>query len=173
MKYLTIVLLSFLFFNFTENDTQNNSGKIPSVDLKTLDGQTINTSAFDNEGKPIVISFWATYCKPCIKELDAIAELYDEWEEETGVKIIAINIDDARSFSKIGPLVNSKDWTYDIYLDQNSDFKRAMNVGTIPHVFLLDGNLEIVSQHNTYTEGSEIDFYEEIKALVEENSNEE
>ncbi|HAP31268.1 MAG TPA: thiol:disulfide interchange protein, partial [Flavobacteriales bacterium] len=103
MKKLLIftAFLSFSLLSFSQNRT------LPKVDLKTLDNNTFNTSDFDNDGKPIVISFWATWCKPCIKELNNIAEVYEDWQDETGVKVIAISIDDARNMSKVKPKVNA------------------------------------------------------------------
>jgi cytochrome c biogenesis protein CcmG, thiol:disulfide interchange protein DsbE len=146
---------------------QNNSGSpIPSVDVKTIDGKTINTGKFSNDGKPMIISFWATWCKPCKKELDAIAEEYSDWQKETGVKLIAISIDDARSSSKVGPDAKSKGWEYEVYLDENSDFKRAMNVNNVPHTFIVDGKGNIVWQHNSYAEGDEAHLLEAVKKIA-------
>jgi thiol-disulfide isomerase/thioredoxin len=161
MKKLLIftAFLSFSLFSFSQNRT------LPKVDLKTLDNNTFNTSDFDNDGKPIVISFWATWCKPCIKELNNIAEVYEDWQDETGVKVIAISIDDARNMSKVKPKVNALLWDYEVYCDPNGDLKRAMGVGSVPHTFLLNKNKEIVYQHTGYKDGDEYDLFKKIEAL--------
>lgn len=138
---------------------------IPSVTLKTLDGGKINSSEFDNDGKPFVINFWATWCAPCKKELDNIAEVYPTWLKETGVKIIAISIDDAKTSSRVSSTVQAKGWEYEVYIDENSDFKRAMNVNLVPHTFLVNGSGKVVWEHNNYAEGDEDELYEKIKEL--------
>lgn len=152
-----ITLLCFSVSAFSQKRT------LPKVDLKTLDNATISSSSFDNDGKPIVISFWATWCKPCIKELSNIAEIYEDWQDETGVKVIAISIDDARNMSKVKPKVNAEMWEYEVYCDPNSDFKRAMGVGGVPHTFLLNDKKEIVYQHTGYKDGDEYELFEKIK----------
>ncbi|MBN4061923.1 MAG: alkyl hydroperoxide reductase [Flavobacteriales bacterium] len=139
---------------------------LPSVNIKTLDGSTFNTSQISNNGNPIVISFWATWCSPCKRELNAIAEVYEDWQEETGVKLIAISIDDARNTGKVKPYVNGQDWDYKVFLDPNGDLKRAMYVNTIPHTFLLNGENEIVWQHNSYSPGDEDELYEWIEKVA-------
>lgn len=142
--------------------TAQNERTIPSATLKGMDGKNYNSSDFQNDGKPIVISFWATWCAPCKRELSAIAEVYDDWQEETGVKLIAISIDDARSKSRVLPYVNGSAWDYEVYLDENQDFKRLMGVNNVPHTFLVDGNGHIVWQHNNYADGDEIELYKMI-----------
>ena len=87
----------------------------------------------------MIIDFWATWCKPCKKELDAISEIYTDWQKETGVKLIAISIDDSRSSGKAATDVKTHGWEYEVYLDENQDFKRALNVGDIPQVFIING----------------------------------
>ncbi len=140
---------------------------LPSANVKDLQGQTVNMSTVANGGKPVLVSFWATWCKPCIQELKAIHNVYDKWKEETGVKIIAISVDDARNAPKVKPFVNGLGWEYEVYLDENGDFKRAMNVNNVPHTFLIDGNTgKVVWQHNSYAPGDENELFEEIKKLA-------
>ena len=158
---LTIAVIGiFTTLSLSQNRT------LPSVEVKTLYGETINIQKIENSGKPIIISLWATWCKPCKKELNAIAEVYEDWQEETGVKLIAISIDDTRSMSKVMPYVNASDWDYEVYLDPNGDLKRAMGISSVPHTFLLNGKNEIVWQHKGYVDGDEDELLEQIKKIA-------
>ena len=166
MKKLSVAVI--LMFAVAKITYAQNAGvkSLPAADVKTMDGKSINTNTFSNNGKPIIISFWATWCKPCKKELDAIAEHYEDWVEQTGVKLIAVSTDDSRSSSKVAADVKSKDWKYDIYIDENQDFKRAMSVNLIPHTFVLDGKGNVVWQHNSYADGDEDEIFEIIKKVA-------
>ena len=144
----------------------DNGRKIPAVELKSLNGKTVNSSTFSNDGKPMIISFWATWCSPCKKELNTVAEVYNDWQKETGVKLIAISIDDSKSSANVAPYVNSKGWEYDSYLDVNSDFKRAMNVNMPPHTFIVDGAGNIVWQHIGFKEGDEAQYIAVVRKLI-------
>ena len=146
--------------------TTSDGDKIPSANVKKLDGSSTNSNTFSNNGKPMIISFWATWCKPCKKELDAINEEYADLVKETGVKLIAISIDDARSSGKVVTDVKVKGWTYEVYIDENQDFKRAMNVNNVPHTFLVNGEGQIVWSHNSYAEGDEAILFENVKKLA-------
>lgn len=136
--------------------------QLPNINLKDVNGVTKNLSKFSNNGNPIIISFWATWCKPCKAELNTIAEEYDDWTDETGVKLIAVSIDDARSSTRVEPYINAQGWEYLVLLDPNGDLKRAMNVNNVPHTFLVDGNGKIVWDHNNYSPGDEEELYEEL-----------
>ena len=162
IKFSILLALTALVFSFT----LGNKKTVPSVNVKTLQGKTINTSTFNNDGKPIVISFWATWCSPCKKELYNISEVYEDWQEETGVKLIAISIDDSRNKHKVKPYVDSKGWEYEVYIDANQDLKRAMNVNNVPYTFLIDGEGKIVYEHNNYVPGDEDELYKQIKMLT-------
>lgn len=141
--------------------------KMPgNITVKDLEGQSVQSSVIQNNGKPVIISFWATWCKPCNRELDAIKEVYEEWQEETGVKLVAVSIDDARSASRVKPWVDGKDWPYEVYLDQNKDFARAMNVVNVPHTFIINGEGEIVWQHTSYQDGGEEELIEKVRELL-------
>ncbi len=142
------------------------TAQLPSVEVEDLRGRKVNIQSLTNEGKPIIISFWATWCKPCIQELKLIDELYPDWQEETGVKLVAISIDDTRTSNLVRSFTMGQGWEYEIYLDVNSDMKRAMNVVNVPHTFLLDGEGKIVYQHNSYASGDEEILYEHVKELL-------
>lgn len=142
------------------------SAQLPSVSLKDMNGKTVNTAELQNGGKPFIIDFFATWCKPCNRELDAIAEVYEDWQEETGVKIFAVSIDQAQNINKVKPLVDNHGWEYDVLLDPNSDFKRALGIQMIPYVLIVDGKGNIVYKHNGYTDGAETELIEKVRELV-------
>lgn len=159
MKNLTTLAIIFIFI--TNILAQEKT--LPAIRLKTTEGKVVDMSILSNEGNPIVVSFWATWCKPCKEELNAIAEEYEEWQEETGVKLVAISIDNSRSSGRVEPYVNGQGWEYDVLLDPNGEFKRAMNVNNVPHTFLIDGKGKIVWDHNNYSAGDEEELYNQIK----------
>lgn len=142
------------------------SAQLPSVKLKDMNGKTVDTSKLNNNGKPIIISFFATWCKPCQRELKAIHEVYADWQDETGVKLIAVSIDQGQNIDKVKPLVDGYGWEYEVLLDPNGDFKRAMAVNMIPHVFIIDGKGKIVENRSGYTDGSETHLIEKVRELI-------
>ena len=139
------------------------SAQLPNVKLQDINGNTVQTGEISNNGKPVIISFWATWCKPCLRELKAIHEVYPDWQDETGVKMIIVSIDQAQDINRVKPMVDGFGWEYEVLLDPNSDFKRAMNVQNVPHVFVLDGKGKIVYNHAGYVDGGE----EDIRAALD------
>lgn len=141
--------------------------QLPAVTLKSMDGKTVTTDTLSNNGKPIIIDFFATWCKPCNRELNAISEVYDEWVEETGVKLIAVSIDQAQNINKVKPMVDGYGWTYDVLLDPNSELRRALGIQMIPYTLILDGKGNIVYRHNGYTDGEETELIETVRKITE------
>lgn len=142
--------------------------QLPSVQLKDINGKTVDTATLQNDGKPFIISFFATWCKPCNRELKAINEVYADWQDETGVRVVAVSIDEAQNAQKVKPMVDSFGWEYEVLLDPNSDFRRAMGVNMIPHVFVIDGNGKIAESRSGYTEGGEQHLIEKVRELLNE-----
>lgn len=143
---------------------------IPNVNVKTLDGQTVNLK--DTYGvskdKITVISFWATWCKPCQRELDAIADLYPDWQDEYDVELVAITIDTRRMLSQVPGLVATKGWEYTILAGNDQDLQTAFNFNTIPQTFVVDRNGNIIYTHNGYSPGDE----EELEDIIAEADKE-
>ena len=151
-KYLFILFLGF----FTQAQSP-----LPSIELKTLSGQFINTNQNAQENQLMIISLWATWCVPCKNELDAVAEVYEDWVSETDVKYFAISIDDSRTSKRIKPMVDGKGWEFEILLDENSELKRAFGVSTVPYTVIVKNGL-MVYKHTGYTPGYEDELYEQI-----------
>ena len=161
MKKVILCLIVCLLAGFGVAQAQ-----LPAVTLKSIDGTTVQSETLANDGKPFIIDFFATWCKPCNRELSAIAEVYDEWQEETGVKIFAVSIDQAQNIHKVKPLVDQNEWEYEVLLDSNSDLLKALGGQMIPFVVVVDGNGNIVSKHSGYTDGAENELLEEVRKLL-------
>ena len=160
MKHILTILLSLVVVTIAQ-------AQLPQVELKDLQNNVVNTSELSNEGKPFIISFFATWCKPCLRELKAIHEEYVDWQEETGVKLIAVSIDEGQNADRVKPLVDALGFDYEVLLDPNGDFKRAMNVNMVPHVFVIEGKGRIAFSHSGYTEGGEQELIAKVRELLQ------
>lgn len=136
--------------------------ELPSLTLKDLDGNNTDLNTLVEGENVFVFSFWATWCVPCINELDAISEVYEDWQDETKVRLIAIATDDTRTKKRIRPMVNGKGWEYLVLYDDNQDLKRALNITTLPHTLVLK-NQKIIHRRTGYNPGVEDELYEIIK----------
>lgn len=141
------------------------SAQVPDLTLRDINGKQVNIQKLCNSGKPVIISFFATWCKPCLRELNAIADVYDDWKEQTGVQLIAVSIDRAQDIEKVKPLADGNDWDYIVLLDADNELKRLMQVQTVPHLFIINGKGKIVEQRSGYTDGEEKQLLQKLKAL--------
>ena len=139
---------------------------VPSIELKTLGGQTVNIQDYIGDGKIVVMAFWATWCSPCKRELDAINEIYADWQEAYDVELLAITIDDARSLAKVPAMVETKAWEYTILADSKRELQKALNFQSVPQTFLIDQEGNIVYTHSGYNPGDEIELEDKIAALA-------
>tara|TARA_B110000003_G_scaffold92249_1_gene94435 strand:+ start:14551 stop:15072 length:522 start_codon:yes stop_codon:yes gene_type:complete len=138
---------------------------LPNIVLKDIEGNAVQTTSKVQRDGPTVFCFWATWCSPCKRELNNYAELYEDWMDETGVKIVAVSIDDQRSVNRVAPYVNSVGWEFDVLLDPNREFARSLNVNNVPHTFVVNSQGAVVWSHNNYADGDEYELFEELLRL--------
>jgi thiol-disulfide isomerase/thioredoxin len=154
-KLVLFLLLSTPFISSSQN-------QILDTSVKTLNGESTSITEISSKNNLVIVSLWATWCVPCKNELDAISEVYQDWQDETNVELVAVSVDDSRTVNRVRPLINGKDWDFTILLDTNNDLKRALNATSIPLTLILK-NGEIVYRHSGYTPGSEDALFEELK----------
>ena len=158
MKKITFLML-FVGLNLF---SQNN---LPDLNLSNLEGKKISLkNDFSEKDKLYVFSFWATWCSPCINELDELNEIQTDWKKEVNFEIIAVSTDDSRTQKRVKPLINGKEWNYTVLLDTNQDFKRALSIVNIPYTIVVK-NGKIVHIQNGYVPGSEVELFEKLKSL--------
>ena len=142
--------------------------QVPSVTVENAKGEAVNTKSLLDEGTPMIVSFWSTSCKPCIRELDAIYDALPDWLDEADFRVVAVSTDDSRLLAKAKSFAEGRGWgeEYTLLFDKNQDFMRAMNVPVVPHVFVIDAKGKIVFSHTAYVQGGEVELFEAVKKSV-------
>lgn len=156
MKKFVLSSLFILSFLFTYAQKS-----FPNITLKNTSGKDVNIIEKSKDNL-IVVSFWATWCGPCIQELEAINDDYEDLQDEINFELIAVSIDNSRSVSRVKPMVNGKDWDYEILLDTNQELKKALNFSAPPYLLIIK-NGKVLYTHSGYTPGSEDEVYEKFR----------
>ena len=136
---------------------------LPAMQVKDMNGTMHNLRDLADSNHLTIISFWATWCGPCIKELDQIMQVYEEWQTKYSAKLIAISVDDARNSRKVKPMVIGRGWKYEVLMDENQDLARAMNVNNPPMTFLVNLKGQIVYSHQGYVPGAEDELEKKLQ----------
>jgi peroxiredoxin len=158
---MKLFIVSLFFIGLNLNAQTN----LPDVSIANLEGKKISLkNDFSEKDKLYVYSFWATWCTPCINELDEINDLQKTWKKEVNFDVIAVSIDDARTQKRVKPLTNGKEWEFIILLDSNQDLKRALTIVNVPYTIVVKNNM-IVHVQNGYVPGNELELFEKLKSL--------
>jgi peroxiredoxin len=156
-KYLVLALV-FVNFAFSQKE-------LPNLSLKDINNENFNLKeSFNEKDKLYVFSFWASWCSPCINELDELNDIQVEWKKTVNFEIIAVSTDDSRTQKRVKPLVNGKGWEYKVLLDVNQDFKRALSIVNIPYTIVVKNGI-IVHIQNGYVPGIEEELFAKLKSL--------
>ncbi|MCB0685341.1 MAG: TlpA family protein disulfide reductase [Saprospiraceae bacterium] len=161
----TVISTTFLFFFLSFTGKIYSQDQLPQATIKSIDGQNVSFEEIVNSEKVTIISFWATWCAPCKKELDAIADLYEDWQDQYNVELIAVSVDDARAAAKVKPMIAEKGWPYRVFIDTNQSLMRSLHFQTVPYTILVDKNQKIVYTHSGYLPGDELELEEKVAKL--------
>lgn len=160
---LIFILLASVTFGFKAPDT----GKmLPDITIADLQGKPVKIQEYAKKTKITVMSFWATWCSPCKRELDAIGELYPDWQETYDMRLVAITIDNARALTQVKPLIEEKGWEFDVLVDSKQELQQALNFQAIPQTFVVDAAGNVLYQHEGYTPGDEYELEKIIKEFA-------
>lgn len=142
------------------------SRQLPNITITDLQGKPVNITEYVKKNKITVLSFWATWCSPCKRELDAIAELYPDWQEKLGVELVAITIDNARALSQVKPIIEEKGWSYAYLVDSKQELQQALGFQAIPQTFIVNQQGEVLYQHEGYNPGDELELEKKLTELA-------
>ena len=154
-KWILAALAAFLTLGL---GAQN----LPAAKLTDAAGKTVNTSSLSDGKTPFVVTFWASWCKPCQKELAALTEIAPDWEGDFPLRIYAVSVDDSRGLARAKAMAASGGWPATVLYDTNQDLMRALNISSIPHVFVYDKNGKQVYSHVGYIPGDEENLLQEV-----------
>lgn len=160
-------LLAISYLTLGAAFAQAEGAAIPSTQVTSLNGKKVAFNSTVATGKVTMISFWATWCVPCKKEIKSIRENLANWQSEVPeFNYMTVSVDDARATAQVRAYAKSQGWDFPTYLDPNSDLKRSLNFQDVPFVIIVDKEGKVAYQHSGYEEGGEIELFEKVKELA-------
>ncbi len=141
--------------------------ELPNTQIKDVNtGKKMPFSQTIEKGKVTIISFWATWCVPCKKEIKNIAKKLPDWKKEADINYMAISIDEARAEGLVRTYAISQGWSFPYYIDPNSDLKRSLSFQSVPYTIIIDKNGKVAFTHIGYEEGGEGEVFAKAKELA-------
>jgi len=140
--------------------------ELPDTQVKDVNtGKKVAFNQTFDKGKVTMVSFWATWCIPCKKEIKNIQKKLPDWKKEVDFNYETISIDESRSEGLVRSYAKSQGWDFPFYIDANSDLKRSLNFQSVPFTLIIDKTGKVAYMHSGYEEGGEEEVFAKVKEL--------
>jgi len=139
-------------------------GKIPNLDLKLLNGKKTTVYKLLESG-PLLMDFWATWCKPCKQVMKHLNNFHNEYKDQ-GFQVLMVNQDTPRSLGKVKSYINSKNYDFFVSIDPNQQIAKKLNGQIMPNLILINQDGSIQWRHQGYMPGEEKEIKEQIQTLL-------
>ena len=161
-----IFFLLFSFYHAKANDNNelifhNSPKKIEALNLKRLDGTSINLKNFSNNY--LIINFWATWCPPCIKEIPDLLEIQEKFKGKIKLAFISVDSSPEKVIPKF--IKKNKFKNFDVYTDQNFLASKSLNVKIMPTTIIVNKELFEVARITGYAKWLNKSFIKKIEEL--------
>ena len=138
---------------------------LPDLSVKLLDGKQVRLSVLLEEG-PLLVSFWATWCAPCKKEMIFLEEFHQKYNENS-FRVLAISTDSPKSMSKVKSYIRAKKYTFLVGIDPNQDIAKKMNALLMPTTLILNKDRKVSWYHQGFIPGDEKEIEVQIRAVLD------
>ncbi|WP_435254497.1 TlpA family protein disulfide reductase [Tenacibaculum sp. A30] len=141
-KAITIILLLFLTIHLHSQELV----KFPyKTTLKDIHGKSFLSSNLTNNNSPIILEYWASYCKPCISKLNELSKKYDKWKDKYNVKIIVVSIDKGKHIKDALTIIKKNNWPFEFYFDSDLTLlSKLSQFKFVPQSFIFDKKMRKV-----------------------------
>jgi len=156
MKKILIILALVMAVSLCAEDV------FPTFSLENIKGDKIDLEDHLEDGELVIIDFWATWCKPCMKalpELDKIDKEYDN------VTVIAVSIDRPRHVNKVKRVIRSKNFGFITLLDSDKMLQRELNLKNVPRTVIINSQRQILYDHSGFKIGDEVELKKKLDSL--------
>ena len=169
MKKL-LIIIPIMMFVLISGESLETGGKIPDLKLKLLDGKKTSIHTLLEDG-PLLIDFWATWCKPCKKVMKHLNKYHNKYEKN-GFKVLMVNQDTPRSMGKVKSYIRSQKYSFYVGLDPNQKIAKKLNGLIMPTLILIDTDGTILWRHQGYMPGEEVEIESWIQSAIGFSSDE-
>lgn len=133
--------------------------------LRALDGTRLNVGERLAEG-PVLLDFWATWCRPCERSLPATQKMHAALRAQ-GLTVIGVSVDGPRNWARVRPFAARLGLTFPIVVDEDGSLQRRFQVSAVPTTVLLAPDGRVARVHAGWVPGEDDSLTAAVTALLD------